>query len=148
MTAMTFDRSRPLYRLFEMEDGSRQWWTVEADNTPGRVVGEIEAAMVPELVDRAPWRDAFYAAFEKHRKATVYAQIVEAVEVPDGVDGVLRHARFEVWEGETVCVGGIYGDRRGRWRDGHPIHTSPMISGPDENGIIRTRNSTYKVEIA
>ncbi len=25
----SFDRSKPLYRAFKMEDGSRQWWSVE-----------------------------------------------------------------------------------------------------------------------
>lgn len=144
----TFDRSKPLYRLFEMEDGSRAWYTVELDNTPGRAVSGVEAEVIQAHVDGSDWKDAFYAAFERHKKATVYAKLVEPYEVPEGVDAILRGARIVDWGGK-VALGAIYGDRKGRWQDGHSIHTSYIVNGPDENGVIRTRSgSTYKLEMA
>jgi hypothetical protein len=67
-----FDRKRPLYRLFEVPDGSREWWTVEITNMPGRRLTADESALIQSVVDEAPWRDGFYTAFETHRKATFY----------------------------------------------------------------------------
>ena len=71
---MAIDRTRPLYRLFEMDDGSQEWWTVDASNMPGDRVGPGPDESVLSLwVACQPWHDDFYAAFEKHRKATIYA---------------------------------------------------------------------------
>lgn len=72
MTTETFDRQSPRYRLFIEDDGAPQWWTVEADNTPGRALDEDEAKLVQGYVDNAPWKTGFYTALAKHRKATVY----------------------------------------------------------------------------
>jgi hypothetical protein len=146
--SITFDRGKPLYRLFLKEDGTREWWTVVADNTPGRLVDDFEAALVQEQVDKADWKDAFYAAFEKNGKATIYGKIVDPYVVPEGCDAILRGARIETWGDKRQATGSIYGDRRNRWVDGHPIHTSMILEGPDEAGIIKTRNSTYKLEMA
>jgi hypothetical protein len=147
MDSTTFDRSKPIYRLFEMEGGARQWWTVELDNTPGRPLNDYEAPLVAGMVDRAPWRDGFWQAFEKHRKATVYAKLTPEFEVPASCDAVIHGSIGPLW-GQVVAQGQIYGDRLGRWRDGHFIHTSPIVSGPDADGIVKTHNSTYKVEPA
>lgn len=149
MPAETFDRSRPLYRLFVMDDGSRQWRTVERDNTPGRSLDPIEEFLVQATVDRSEWRDGFYAALEKHQKATVYSKKPPpSVLVPEGCDGVILNARITHYAGETVAMGAIYGDRKGRFYEGKLIGTSPILEGPDENGIIRTQNSTYKLVLA
>lgn len=72
---MSFDRTRRLYRLFEMDDGSREWWTVAVDNTPGDRLNDQMVAALEAWLDQQPWRDAFYAAFETHRKATIYEDV-------------------------------------------------------------------------
>jgi hypothetical protein len=144
--SITFDRSKPLYRIFTLEDG-QEWWTVEADNTPGRQLNAMESDVADNMVMRAPWRAAFFEALGKNGKATVYANIVKPYVVPDGVDAILRNAIIEEWAGDRVATGAIYGDRRQRWKDGHPIHTSIILSGPDDAGIIKTRNSTYLLEM-
>ena len=72
---MSFDRTRRLYRLFEMDDGSREWWTVAVDNTPGDRLSDRMVAHLEAWLDQQPWRDAFYAAFETHRKATIYEDV-------------------------------------------------------------------------
>jgi hypothetical protein len=67
-----------------------------------------------------------------------------------GVDAVLKNARIEMIPGHDDkywARGLIHGDAKGRFADGEPIHTSYIVSGPDENGIIRTRNSVYRVEL-
>ena len=67
------------------------------------------------------------------------------------IDGVLRNATIEPVPGRDGVMwarGLIYDDRKCRFDDGHPIHTSFIVSGPDENNIIRTRNSTYRLEMA
>jgi hypothetical protein len=143
--SVDFDRSKPVYRLFEMEDGSREWWTVELDNTPGRRLNGFEIPLVEYMVDHAPWHDGFWQAFEKHRKATVYAKSTPAYVVPAGCDAVIYGKIDKLW-GETVAQGQIYGDRQGRFRDGFFLHTSKVMSGPNAAGIFKTRNSTYKLE--
>lgn len=70
---MSFDRRRPLYRCFDMEDGTTSWWTVVADNTPGRALTPEEVEGVEAALYLAPWRDGFFDAFAKHRKATIYS---------------------------------------------------------------------------
>lgn len=55
-------------------------------------------------------------------------------------------ARLEGWWFDGVVMyGSIYGDTRGRWNDGHPIHTSYVTSdGPYAEGeVIQTKNSRY-----
>ncbi len=64
-------------------------------------------------------------------------------------DAVIKNAVIDnyYFSQDKVVWGNIYGDKKGRFADGCPIHTSYIISGPDENGIVKTRNSTYKVEL-
>ncbi len=64
------------------------------------------------------------------------------------VDATLKSAWLvEVGDGRYFARGHIYGDSKRRWSDGHPIYTSFILEGPDENGIIRTMNSVYKLEL-
>jgi hypothetical protein len=67
------------------------------------------------------------------------------------IDGVLKRAYIldNNWQGRPgkIAFGSIYGDRKGRFHDGKQIHTSDILSGPDANGIIRTRNSVYRLEM-
>lgn len=143
MNAPDFDRSKPLYRLFELDDGANEWWTVELDNTPGRKVSESTARILNNMVFTASWRDAFQAAFAKHKKATVYTPVRE-------IDATLKHAVLReisgADDGSRFAWGFIFGDRKARWEDGHRIHTSLILAGPDEDGIIHTCNSSYKIE--
>jgi hypothetical protein len=150
MDSITFDRDRPLYRLFDMgtEDGIQTWFTVEADNTPGRELSEFEVSIVEGILTKAAWRDQFYEAFKANKKATIYAQKVESYSIPEGCDGLIRLANIrEHHTGHKFAQGYIYGDRKGRWADGHPIYTSYILQGPDAEGMILTRNSTYKLEL-
>lgn len=84
------------------------------------------------------------------------------------ITGELRNTMFQTWpitryvdlggdpelakemrdnglEEVRVYSGNCYGDIHGRFYEGQWIHTSYVISGPDEDGIIKTRNSTYKI---
>lgn len=46
----------------------------------------------------------------------------------------------------VVIVGDIYGDTRGRFKDGVKVRTSAVVSGPDRDGIVETRKgSRYKL---
>lgn len=68
-----FDRRKPRFRLFDMEDGTRQWWEVIPQlNAPGKRCTPAQEAAIYEALSRAPWVDLFWAAFEKNRKATIY----------------------------------------------------------------------------
>ena len=55
---------------------------------------------------------------------------------------VLKYAE---WFG-PVINGSIYADKKHRFVDGYPIHTSEVLSGPDEAGIITTKNSRYLID--
>lgn len=59
-------------------------------------------------------------------------------------DAELQHWAFH-HEGQlTVLVGRVYNDEKNRWPDGYAIATSPVISGPPQEGaIITTRNTRY-----
>jgi hypothetical protein len=68
------------------------------------------------------------------------------------VDGVLKYAfiveaTYPGFGPYRMAFGLIHDDRKGRWPDGRPIHTSAILEGPDEQGIIRTLNSVYRVEL-
>lgn len=60
--------------------------------------------------------------------------------------GTLRNWSYTEYANGKIANGDLYGDAKQRWRDGTYIHTSLIMSGPDENGIIVTRNSVYKLE--
>lgn len=47
-----------------------------------------------------------------------------------------------------VASGEIEGDTKGRFNDGVRVTTSRILEGPDADGIIVTRNSVYKLELA
>lgn len=50
------------------------------------------------------------------------------------------------FHGSAVVRGEIREDRRGRFRDGEHVRTSPVVSGPDRYGIVETRSgSRYKL---
>lgn len=144
MSTESFDRSKPLYRLFLMDDGSREWWAVGPDNAPTHPAEETMIWLLNAYVAQVEWADEFYAAFTQHKKATVYANKVPEFVVPDGCHAVIRGWIVPRDEG-SYAKGQIYGDRARRWFDGHPVNTSTIMSGPDADGIIKTRNSIYKL---
>lgn len=47
-----------------------------------------------------------------------------------------------------IAYGDIEGDVKGRFNDGVRVTTSRILEGPDADGIIVTRNSTYKLVLA
>jgi len=68
----------------------------------------------------------------------------------EGVDGVILGARIEGWYGDDtkpVAWGYLFRDRLMRFRDGDWIHTSQIMEGPDETGLIKTMNSVYRLKL-
>jgi hypothetical protein len=61
------------------------------------------------------------------------------------IDGVLRDAWKEPMHGTFIIRGNIHGDRKRRFPDGFPIHTS-LVKSEIEPDIFRTNNSVYRVE--
>ena len=45
-----------------------------------------------------------------------------------------------------ILTGDIYHDKRGRFADGDSVRTSSVMGGPNNQGIVVTRNSVYKLE--
>lgn len=70
----------------------------------------------------------------------------------EGVDGVLLGASIREHEsrsqGRTVnrAAGYIYGDRKGRFRDGDFVITS-YFTEPAVDGVYKTLNSTYRIRL-
>ena len=64
------------------------------------------------------------------------------------IHGVLKNVTYSDHTGGRVAHGDIFGDTKGRFRDGENVRTSFILEGPDEDGVIRTRNSVYRVEAA
>ena len=53
--------------------------------------------------------------------------------------------RLENWAffGKALC-GQIFDDKKGRWKDGHPIKLSRIVAFRlREGGVVKTRNSSY-----
>lgn len=42
--------------------------------------------------------------------------------------------------------GKIFDDKKGRFKNGDKVSTSPITSLPNANGVITTKNSSYKLE--
>lgn len=155
MADHTFDRSKPLYRLFDLEteDGARAWHVVGADNTPGDCLTEDETIRLDAYLAAQSWAPQFWEAFAKNKKATIYAtkdfKGLVPMDLSGEIDGTLIHAVIYPWGGGggyQLAHGYLDGvDRKGRFRHGESVTTSYLVYGPDENGIIRTRNSTYKL---
>lgn len=143
----TFDRKRPLYRAFNW-NGARVWHIVVADNTPGQRMDGHFAEAIEYVVANSPWREGFEAAYAKHEKATIYANVHEPYEVPEDCTAVLRNVRLYDGVYGRFAIGVCFGDREGRFPDGYIITTSPVKSGPDADGIIVTRNNRYKLELS
>jgi hypothetical protein len=64
----------------------------------------------------------------------------------DNINGTLRNA-YRLNEGDPRCpclVGYVYGDTKGRFRDGDRVTTSTIVS--EEGDVFRTRYSVYRVE--
>lgn len=66
---------------------------------------------------------------------------------PIVINGTLRNWTIVVTlDGESMFCGKIYGDTKGRFRDGEYIYTSAIIEGPTPLGYVMTKNSTYFLE--
>lgn len=61
------------------------------------------------------------------------------------IDGVLKNVYFEQIFNQRIAIGSIYDDRKGRFPDGHVIHTSAI--NKQEDDVIWTRNSVYRIEV-
>lgn len=70
----------------------------------------------------------------------------------EGVDGVLLSARIESHEsqslGRTVQIawGYLFGDRKGRFRDGEFVRTSYFTQEP-QGDVYKALNSTYRIRL-
>jgi hypothetical protein len=58
----------------------------------------------------------------------------------------LRDCSKDYYGKQYIVWGNIYGDTRGRWRDGTRIHTSDVKSFDEATQILHTLNSSYKIE--
>jgi hypothetical protein len=61
------------------------------------------------------------------------------------VDGVLKSVWREMWGDKFMLHGFIYDDRKRRFKDSTPIHTSLVIETLAPN-VFKTMNSIYRVE--
>lgn len=64
------------------------------------------------------------------------------------IDADLRNVYFvpcQMGPQKRIACGEIFGDHRRRWPDGTDVYTSYIVSGPDADGVIRTRNSVYRI---
>lgn len=147
----SFDRERPLYRAFlSDDDNSIAWHHVSVDFTPGDELTDSEVSSLAFIYSQQPWWPQFEARLKLNRKATIYASLDRYGPVPADlsleIDGELdRVTIFKI--GNYPVANGILvsEDRKGRFRRGEFVRTSYILAGPDENGIIRTRNSVYRL---
>ena len=51
------------------------------------------------------------------------------------------------WDGNYVVDGYIYNDAKNGYVDGTHIRTSQILSVDFEQGVVKTKNSTYNLEI-
>jgi len=64
------------------------------------------------------------------------------------ITAVLKNATILDVGELKIARGAIFGDVARRFEDGEFIRTSAIVEGPDADGVIKTRNSTYKLEMA
>lgn len=62
----------------------------------------------------------------------------------DTYTGELRNCEVVNYNGHIIVWGHCYNDSKQRFEDGRWIHTSYIKS--TEEGVVKTRNSTYKVD--
>lgn len=58
----------------------------------------------------------------------------------------LRNWSRDEYSDSYIYLGDIYGDKKGRWRDGTHIHTSKVVKQEEDefgNILVTTLNSTY-----
>lgn len=67
---------------------------------------------------------------------------------PADIDCVLKEAEIYQQSDVRRATGIVSADRKGRFSDGERVHTSAIVWGPDEDGVIKTRNSVYRLEMA
>lgn len=58
----------------------------------------------------------------------------------------LKDWTVEKVNNSLMFFGKCYGDIKGRFPDGLPIHTSAVVSVDMTEGLVITRNSVYKLE--
>lgn len=63
-------------------------------------------------------------------------------------DAIIRDYRFVEFPEGVRIVGKIHRDTKRFYPDGYTVCTSVIDSELDETGLIRTKNSTYKLEEA
>lgn len=94
-------------------------------------------------------------AFENRHDPRVPKSVLEASQLLteadyEGVDGVVVNAVIEPWPfnaAQKVAWGYLFGDKKCRFYEGQWIHTSEIVSGPDEDGILKTKFSTYRLKM-
>lgn len=147
----TFDRARPLYRAFlSDEDDSIAWHHVSVDFTPGDALTETEVNNLYFIYGLQPWWKAFFDRLQLNRKATIYTSLdlwgAHDIDLALKIDGLLDRATVFGYGKYKVARGVLASeDRKGRFDRGDVITTSYILAGPDENGVIRTRNSVYRL---
>lgn len=78
MVPPAFDRSRPGFRIFRLDDGAWVWTHVLPDNTPGDYCTPEEMVLIYARLAEASWAADFWRAAKQHGKATLYDELPRA----------------------------------------------------------------------
>jgi hypothetical protein len=69
-------------------------------------------------------------------------------EMSEAKQNLLKDWKIEkCWDGNYVVYGYIFNDAKNRFVDGAHIHTSRVLSIDFVEGVVKTKNSTYNLEI-
>jgi hypothetical protein len=127
---LTFDKHDLAHLIFGVRSGN-------ADSVMTHLQIAADAAGNPS-------REIFEQAKTLSHSPLITGEQVPNADENPGIDGVLKDAYII----GGIAYGKIFDDRKGRFEDGTVVGTSRIVRGPDADGIIRTRNSTYRLEMA
>lgn len=91
--------------------------------------------------------DSDRAEYECTSTPTNESEVSEKVKKTELKPNLIKNWTIENWSGSFVICGNIYNDTRNRFPDGTPIHTSRVEHIDFVNGIAKTKNSTYNLEL-
>jgi hypothetical protein len=75
-----YDRTKPRYRLFDLSeeaDGRPMvWFVIDPDNRVGKETTPDQSKALMNLLNISVWKDGFWRAFKRNKKATIYAPMI------------------------------------------------------------------------
>lgn len=119
-------------------------WDVRPNGEVGEIVGGGPAGSFEVRFDT--WRGGHDGSTGDGETKDRWYCPPELLTLIPATDATLYEASFLTSYFGRVVVGQIYGDKKGRFPDGALVSTGPVIEELD-GGIIRTRNSVYKMEL-